>query len=232
MTEAPPLIEQRPMSGYNLIMADPPWSFAAYSDKGKAKSPDAHYRCLSLADIKAMPVEALAARDCLLWLWALNNMLPQALEVMTAWGFTFKTAGHWVKRTRHGKLAFGTGYILRGAGEPFIIGSRGQPRTTRVVRSVIEGPIRAHSQKPDEAFHEAERLIPHARRIEVFSRTNRPGWDTWGNETGSIDLSAEFAGDPDHDKDDRGKSQKSRLEEPEDRNVVAQGGSLPLFAGG
>lgn len=176
----------RPFDGFGLIMADPPWSFSNWSAKGEAKNPKAHYRCQSLDWIKALPVSALAADDCLLWLWATNPMLPQAFQVMTAWGFEFATAGHWVKRTKHDKLAFGTGYILRSAGEPFLIGRRGKPKTTRSVRSVIEGPVRAHSQKPDEAFAAAEKLIPEAAHIELFSRTTRPGWATWGDETGKL----------------------------------------------
>lgn len=102
--------------------------------------------------------------------------------MLTAWGFAYKTGGHWAKMTKHGKQAFGTGYILRCAGEPFLIGTRGQPKTSRSVRSVIFGPIREHSRKPDEAFTEAEKLMPDARRIEVFSRQRRPGWSNWGNE--------------------------------------------------
>jgi N6-adenosine-specific RNA methylase IME4 len=83
---------------------------------------------------------------------------------------------------RHGKLAFGTGYVLRCAGEPFLIGTRGKPKTTRAVRSIVEGPIREHSRKPDEAFAAAEKMMPDARRIELFSRQQRPGWTVWGNE--------------------------------------------------
>lgn len=173
----------RPFGGFDLIMADPPWQFDLFSEKGEAKAPQAQYTCTPLDWIAGLPVSALAADDCLLWLWATNPMLPQALQVLAAWGFTFKTAGHWAKRTKHGRLAFGTGYILRCAGEPFLIGTRGKPRTTRSTRSVIEGPLREHSRKPDEAFAAAEALMPAARRIELFSRQPRPGWATWGNET-------------------------------------------------
>lgn len=177
-----------PPGGFDLIMADPPWRFTTRSAKGiTAKGAGGHYGTMTLAEIKAMPVADLAARDCLLWLWATNPMLPDALDVLRAWGFTFKTAGHWAKRTRHGKLAFGTGYILRCAGEPFLIGTRGQPRTARNVRSVIEGPVREHSRKPDEAFDAAVRLMPSARRLELFSRQTRPGWHGWGNEIGKFD---------------------------------------------
>ncbi len=179
----------RPYGGFNLIMADPPWDFGNWSPKGRAKSAHAQYACQSGDWIKGLgaPIrEILAADNCLLWLWATNPMLPQAMEVLNAWGFEFATAGHWSKKTVHGKQAFGTGYILRCAGEPFIIGRRGKPKTTRSTRSVIEGQVRAHSQKPDEAFAAAERLMPDARRIELFGRTNRPGWAAWGSETGSI----------------------------------------------
>ena len=130
-----------------------------------------------------MPVSHLASRDCVLWLWATNPMLPDAFELMKRWGFRFKTAGHWSKKTANGKQAFGTGYILRCAGEPFLIGTIGEPKTTRSVRSVIEGPVREHSRKPDEAFAAAEALMPGARRIELFSRQEREGWDVFGDET-------------------------------------------------
>ena len=76
------------------------------------------------------------------------------------------------------KLAFGTGYRLRCAGEPFLIATRGKPKTSRRVRNVIEGPRRQHSRKPEEAFAAAEAMMPDARRIEVFSRQPRPGWAT------------------------------------------------------
>ena len=179
---APSFDSIRPNGGFDLIMADPPWSFATFSDKGHKKSAQAHYTCASLDWIKALPVADLAAPDCLLWLWATNPMLPQAFEVLTGWGFTFKTAGHWVKMGSSGKLAFGTGYILRSAGEPFLIGTIGKPKTSRSVRSVILGPRREHSRKPNEAFAAAEALMPDARRIELFSRQPRDGWTVWGDE--------------------------------------------------
>jgi N6-adenosine-specific RNA methylase IME4 len=177
----------RPYGGFGLVMADPPWSFDNWSAAGERKNAKAHYACSGLDWIKALPVAELAGRDCLLWLWATNPMLPQALAVMSAWGFTFKTSGHWSKRNPEtGKLAFGTGYILRCAGEPFLIGTRGNPRTTRSTRSVIEGRAREHSRKPEEAFAAAEALIPDARRLELFSRQERPGWTVWGDETGKF----------------------------------------------
>lgn len=184
----------QPDQRFDLIMADPPWRFHTRSKKGiTAKGAGGQYSTMSLEEIKAMPVADIAAPDCLLWLWATNPMLPVAFDVLSAWGFTFKTAGHWAKTTRHGKLAFGTGYILRCAGEPFIIGTRGSPKTARNIRSVIMGPLREHSRKPEEAFAAAEGLMPQARRLEIFSRQQRPGWNVWGDQTHKFDPSEQGA---------------------------------------
>lgn len=176
--------------GFDLIMADPPWKFENWSKKGEAKNASAQYDCMSLDDIKALPVGHLMAPDAVLWLWATNPMLPQAFEVLQAWGVRYVTAGTWVKRTTNGKLGFGTGYRLRCANEPFLIATNGNPATARNVRSVIEGPIREHSRKPDEAFDEASRLVapmPDPRKLELFARQTRDGWTTWGNEATKFD---------------------------------------------
>lgn len=185
------LLALRPAEGFGLIMADPPWAFANFSAKGHAKGAHAQYRCMDLPSIKALPVGDLAAPDCVLWLWATNPMLPQALDVLAAWGFTFKTAGHWVKRTATGKLAFGTGYLLRSAGEPFLIGTRGKPKTSRSVRSVVDAARREHSRKPEEAYAAAEMLRPDVARLDLFSRGSRDGWTSWGDEAGKFDMAAE-----------------------------------------
>lgn len=172
-----------PRGKYGLIMADCPWTFKTYSNKGKGKSAEKHYDCMTLADIARLPVKDLAGPDCVLWMWATNPMLPQAIEICEIWGFKFKTAGHWVKRTVHGKLAFGTGYCLRSSGEPFLIATRGKPKyTSKSTRSVIEGLRRDHSQKPEEGYAAAEAICADAPRLELFSRQMRAGWDVFGNE--------------------------------------------------
>lgn len=198
----------RPAGGFEFIMADPPWSFANFSAKGEAKNAKAHYACMDIAAICALPVSVLAARDCVLWLFATHPMWPEALDCLRAWGFTYKSGGVWAKRTVHGKDAFGTGYIFRTSSEPVLIGTRGAPKTGRGVRSTIasyeghdlrpgagwadvviniEAPTRAHSQKPEAAYAAAEAMMPDARRLELFSRTNRPGWSAWGDEVGKFD---------------------------------------------
>lgn len=177
----------RPLS-YGVIMADPPWSFDNWSVGGNAKNAKAQYDCMPLADIERLPVGHLASGNAWLWLWATNPMLPEALRVMNAWGFRFVTAGTWVKRGNTGKLAMGTGYVLRSCSEPFLLGKVGEPSTfDRSVRSVIEAPRREHSRKPDEAYAIAETLFGPAYRADLFSRQTRDGWENWGNESTKFD---------------------------------------------
>ena len=172
-----------------LIMADPPWTFKTYSDAGiTPKGAGGQYDCMTLDGLRRMPVYSLAADNCFLWLWATNPMLPQAIDLMDAWGFKFKTAGHWSKKTKNNKQAFGTGYILRCAGEPFLIGTRGKPScAVKNIRSVIEGRVRQHSRKPEMCYNEAERMVgKDACKIELFSRETREGWISFGNELGKF----------------------------------------------
>ncbi len=178
---------QIPLFRYGLIMADPPWSFENWSVGGNAKNAKSQYECWDQERIKKLPVGHLASNDCVLWLWATNPMLPEAIEVLRAWGFAFKTAGHWSKKTAGGAQVFGTGYVLRSAGEPFLIGTIGRPKTSNSVRSLIEGVAREHSRKPEEAFQAAETLCGDVPRLELFSRQERPGWDQFGNEVGKFD---------------------------------------------
>lgn len=176
--------EDIPNGRFNLVVADPPWQFKDFSDKGdKQKAAHGQYDCMSLDDIKALPVRRLATKHAFLWLWATNPMLPQAFEVLDAWGCRYVTAGHWAKLSSTGKKqAFGTGHVFRCAGEPYLIGAWGKPKVAvKNIRSVIIAKTREHSRKPDKAFHEAERMID-GPRIELFSRQPRPGWSTWGLE--------------------------------------------------
>lgn len=169
--------------GYDFIMADPPWHFSTYSAKGVTrKGAGGQYQTMSVADIRALPVWKLAKPDCVLWMWATAPLLPVALDVMEAWRFRYTTCGSWAKRTRKGKLRWGTGYRFRSTSEPIIIGIRGKPRTARNVPSHIDGLAREHSRKPEEAYAYAERMMPGARRADLFSRQVRPGWEGFGNE--------------------------------------------------
>jgi N6-adenosine-specific RNA methylase IME4 len=176
---------------YGALLLDPPWKFANYSAKGEAKNPVAHYDCMSLADLRALPMNQLAAPDCAMLMWATAPLLPEAIDLMRAWGFTFKSAGAWAKQSSTGKAwAFGTGYCFRSAAEFFLLGTLGKPKIqSRSVRNLIVAPVRQHSRKPEDQYEMVERLFegPFA---EVFSRASRPGWDTFGHEAGKFDVEA------------------------------------------
>lgn len=177
------LIINRPYGGYNMIVADPPWRFELYNDEtGKEKSPQAQYECMSLDDIKKMPIGQLAAKNSILWLWVTNPMLREGIEVLEAWGFEYATAGAWAKKTVNNKYRWGTGYVLRSTHEPFLIGKRGKPKTSRSIPSCFDGLAREHSRKPDEGYAFAEKMIKDARRLDLFSRQDRDGWTNWGFE--------------------------------------------------
>lgn len=201
---SPPKPFEQLGGGYDLIMADPPWKYRLRSPKGEKKSYAKHYGAMTFAEIAALPVGELAARDCVLFLWCTWPLLlyvgndqrgfdghdasrSRVGEVMHAWGFRYGTGGCWLKRTRHGKVAFGTGYRARSACEPFLIGIKGNPKTSRSERNLIEGLAREHSRKPDEAFAWCRRYMPGGRFVELFSRESRPDFDTWGYEAGKFD---------------------------------------------
>lgn len=179
---------------YGAILADPPWAYAMRSEKGYEKSPEAHYETMSLADIKALPVDQLAGPSCYLFLWSTWPHLPQALEVMDAWNFTYVTGGSWLKRTKHWKPAFGTGYVLRSATEPYLIGKINRPEiASRSERNSIDAPdlidaLKAeHSRKPPEMREMIDRLLPRQWFAELFAREPWQGHDVWGNETSKFE---------------------------------------------
>jgi N6-adenosine-specific RNA methylase IME4 len=192
------------MFGYGAILADPPWAYAMYSEKGYAKAPEAQYATLSDKEILALPVNDLAQRDCLLVLWATWPRLDFAHQVVKAWGFRHVTGGAWIKRTRHGCLRWGTGYSLRSVCEPFIVARMGQPQASgatvpnavgwrepidfREIGGItIEGLAREHSRKPPQMRDIVELLSPHAFRCELFGREAWPGNEVWGWEAGKFD---------------------------------------------
>lgn len=183
-----PFAPIRPLSA-RCILADPPWYFRNFSAKGEEKNPVAHYDCMSTDDIAALPVSQLAAPDCALLMWATAPMLPDAISLMSAWGFTFKSAGAWAKQSKTGeKWAFGTGYCFRSAAEFFLLGTIGKPKIqSRSVRNLIVAPVREHSRKPDCQYEMAEQLF-EGPYVELFSRTSREGWQSWGNDSGKFEV--------------------------------------------
>jgi N6-adenosine-specific RNA methylase IME4 len=166
---------------YGVIVADPEWRFEPYSrETGMAYAADNHYPTSELEVIKARPVPDIAADDCSLWLWATVPMLPQALEVMVAWGFTYKSSMTWVKDRA------GTGYWFRNQHELLLLGTRGNvpaPAMGSQWSSVITAPVGEHSAKPETFLEMIEGYFPNLPKIELNRRGEpRPGWDAWGFE--------------------------------------------------
>lgn len=197
-----PFVSLQPMS-YQFIMIDPPWPTEMRSEKGEAKSHTQHYRSMSFEEIAALPVHQLAADYCMLFVWCTWPMLlhggdpkrhfadhdagrSRVGECIKAWGFRYVSGGTWLKRKSKGGLAFGPGYRVRSTTEPWLLAVYGEPKNSRSHRNHIDGLARGHSIKPEEAYAWAESYMPGARRLELFSRTPRPGWDTWGNEAGKF----------------------------------------------
>lgn len=180
-----------PERRYAVIYADPPWRFDVYNrDTGLDRSADNHYPTMTTPDILAMPVSDIAASDCVLFLWATVPMLPEALAVMAAWGFAYKSHQIW------NKDQLGTGYWFRNKHELLLVGVRGNipaPLPGTQAHSVVDAPVRDHSRKPVIFRMMIEGLFPNLPKIELFCRTPAPGWDVWGKEAPQQPVEPEHA---------------------------------------
>ena len=173
--DSSPTILGLPPGGFATILVDPPWPL---------QSGEKHYRTMSLARIKALPVGALAARDAHLWLWTTNALLPTAYEVAEAWGFTVRSPLTWVKF----RLGLGGRYQLRNATEQLLFCTRGKaPLGSRSQPTWFNAPVQEHSRKPAEQFAIIERVSP-GPYLELFARrrpeSNQP-WAVWGDQVAS-----------------------------------------------
>lgn len=170
---------------YNVILADPPWRFKTWSDKGKDRSPEKYYNVMSLEDICNLPVKDMTADSCALFLWAIWPKIFDAKTVIDSWGFTYKTeAWTWVKANKKSAGFFmGLGYYTRANTEPCLLAVKGKmPVAVRNQLGVIYSPVRDHSQKPDEQYEKIEALYPDVNYLELFARNQRRGWDVFGNQ--------------------------------------------------
>jgi N6-adenosine-specific RNA methylase IME4 len=171
-------------SSFKIIYADPPWQFKLRSEKGMGRSAENHYSCMSKEDLLALPVASVASKDCALFMWTTDPMLPFALKLMEAWGFQYKTVAFtWTKTTVNGLWHMGTGFWTRANPEMCLLGTRGAPpRVGRGVRQLVVSPVGRHSEKPAEVADRIVELCGDVRRMELFARVRRPGWSAWGNE--------------------------------------------------
>jgi N6-adenosine-specific RNA methylase IME4 len=167
---------------YGVILADPAWRFEPYSRvTGMDRAADNHYPTSPLDEIKRLDVPSIAAKDSALFLWSTVPMLPQALEVMAAWGFAYKSCFTWLKDRA------GTGYWSRNKHEILLVGTRGRipaPAPGTQWPSAIEAPVGRHSEKPAAFYKLIESYFPTLPKIELHARgvAARPGWEVWGLE--------------------------------------------------
>jgi N6-adenosine-specific RNA methylase IME4 len=179
-----------PKGHYGAILADPPWPFATWSHKGQGRSGEAHYSTMTHDDLRALPVCDLAADDCVLFLWVVQTQIPQAVKLLKAWDFQFKSVAFiWNKGNGLPLfpddivLQMGMGKWTRAEFEQCWLATRGKPkRLAADVRQVLTERRREHSRKPDGIHERIERLVA-GPYLELFARQQRPGWTAWGNET-------------------------------------------------
>ena len=171
-----------PDKKYGIIYADPPWE---YSDKGCNGAAAEHYPSMSTSDICSLPVKSLAANNCVLFLWTTYPMIQNALNVIHAWGFSYKSiAFQWVKTNKSGfGFFYGLGRWTRGNTEACLLAVRGKPsRVSNSVSQLIFALVQQHSKKPDETRDRIIQLVGDQPRIELFARETPKGWDAWGDE--------------------------------------------------
>lgn len=171
---------------YNIIYADPPWSYKAWSGKGKEKrSAENHYDCMDKEEIQKLPVPLLCDKDCILFLWVTFPCLEEGIELIKKWGFTYKTCAFtWVKKNKKADTWFwGLGFWTRSNAEICLLATKGSPkRVSKSVHQIIEARIMEHSKKPPETRDRIVELVGDIPRIELFARQEIEGWDCWGNE--------------------------------------------------
>jgi N6-adenosine-specific RNA methylase IME4 len=175
-----------PDKKYKIIYADPPWEYSDKRDHARiCGGASSHFETMSIIEIKNLPVKEISDINCMLFLWATFPNLQEALDVISSWGFKYKTLGFsWIKTNKeNGKPFFGIGYYTKSNCEVCLIGVKGTPiKIDDGVSSVIISPKEEHSKKPKEIRSRIVKLCGDIQRIELFSRDKIEGWDCWGNE--------------------------------------------------
>ena len=164
-----------PDGKYSVVYADPPWQ---YSNSGFDSSAENHYPTMPVDEICNIPIQPMTTDTTVLFLWATNPLLPDAMKVIRAWGFEYKTNIVWIKST-----TIGMGWFLKSKHELLLIATKSNtPHPQMKPESCFETEkISIHSRKPEIAYEIIESMYP-GKKIELFARISRDGWDSWGNE--------------------------------------------------
>lgn len=190
-----------PRNHYGAILADPPWAFPSWSGPTiPARRTAQPYLSMTMDDIGALPVDDVAANDCVLFLWVTWPMFLDCLKTIERWGFVYKTCAFaWVKADNTQpsffqddlKAEMKLGYWTRSNSEVCLLATKGKPKRINAdVRQAIIAPSRQHSRKPDGIHERIERLVA-GPYLELFARQRRPNWDVWGDQTDKFAEAAE-----------------------------------------
>ena len=168
---------------FQVILADPPWRYSF--SKSNSRKIENQYRTMTLKEIEDFDVGFVFSKNSVLFLWATSPKLLEALGVMKAWGFEYKTHAIW------NKMKIGMGYWFRGQHELLLVGTSGRPllpAPSKRIASVISAKRNSHSKKPEEVHEWIEKAFPNENKLELFAREDRPGWTVWGDEIVGWDL--------------------------------------------
>lgn len=174
---------------YDVIYADPPWAYSQSGGKTNARGmAKQHYSTMSTKEICNLPIRRMCYDTTVCFLWATFPNIVEALKVMEAWGFTYKTAAFvWVKKYKCGSNFWGMGQYTRANAEVCLFGISKKTKASKQVKShkvhqIVESVVGRHSEKPNEVRERIVQLLGDVPRIELFAREQADGWDCWGNE--------------------------------------------------
>ena len=183
-------IRRNEVKKYNIIYADPAWEYKESGSTTNSRSlAKQHYNTMSTQDICNLPVKNIKTDDAICFMWATFPKIAEALKVMKAWGFEYKTAAFvWVKKNKKSNTNFwGMGAYTRANAEVCLLGISKKTKASEQVKAhnihqIIEAPIERHSKKPDIIREKIVELLGDLPRVELFARNTTEGWDVWGNE--------------------------------------------------
>ena len=168
---------------FDLILIDPPWKYGR-DMLPKSRKTENHYGLMTIQEIQNLPIRNVVSNPAIIFLWATNPLLPEAIGIMGRWGFTYTTKIEWVKKQNE-KVQIGMGWNVRGASESLLIGKMGNyplPEPKNRPKAVLEAPRTRHSEKPELSYLTIEKMYPDARKLEIFARKPRKGWFVVGNQ--------------------------------------------------
>lgn len=170
---------------YEIIYADPPWDYKGQTQHGGKGNPDSggairHYPTMTVKQMIEQ-IQIPAADNSLLFMWTSSPHLDQAIDLGKGWGFQYATVAFvWDKQKVN------PGFYTMSQTELCLVFKRGKipaPRGARNIRQLVSEMRREHSRKPDEVRTRIEEMFPTQSKLEMFARTQTPGWDVWGNQT-------------------------------------------------